>query len=312
MQDYDKTTRFAGTTNQSASLLVTIFDSATAPHTIRLDEFGKNFIYFGRDPKNDIVLASHLVSAEHGRFLYKDGVWIIEDKAIYQNVGSTNGLIYNNASIISHSISEGDFIRIDDGVETISDGVLFVFSSADSDNRWHSIPLSGRQELTIGRGESCDIVLPHISVSKCHAKIAEEQGYYYIVDDGSTNGIIVNNRQISGKQLLHEKDVIVSLTIRLQAKNSLFNRRNLQNQFGFLSLFDCILQRSLLYLAYRGGDANVARGFIGTGSFYLQNQVRGANCGGQGCPWRLSPAFVRHPLQLFQPGWRRGTAVWVG
>ena len=43
------------------------------------------------------------------------------DKAAYKDNGSTNGLIYNNASIISRTISDGDFIRIDDGVETVSE-----------------------------------------------------------------------------------------------------------------------------------------------------------------------------------------------
>lgn len=208
MISFDKTIHFVDTTNQTASSLITILDGSSAPRTIRLNEFGKNFIYFGRDPKNDIVLTSHLVSAEHGRFVYKGGTWIIEDKAVYKEKGSTNGLIYNNASIVSRSVSDGDFIRIDDGIETVSEGVLFVFSSEDSDNQWYSIPLSGKQKLTIGREAGCDITLPHVSVSKCHAKIVQEKDGYYIVDNGSTNGIIVNNRRVSGKEKLHEKDVI--------------------------------------------------------------------------------------------------------
>lgn len=154
------------------------------------------------------MLTSHLVSSEHGRFVYKGDTWVIEDKAAYQDTGSTNGLIYNNASVISRSIGDGDFIRIDDGVETVAEGVLFVFSSADSGNKWYSLPLSGKPELTIGREESCDITLPHVSVSKCHAKIVREMDGYYIVDSGSTNGVIVNNKRVSGKEKLHEKDVI--------------------------------------------------------------------------------------------------------
>lgn len=215
MQDFDKTTRFNGVVNKTDSSLVTIFDGNSAPRIIRLNEFGKNFIYFGRDPKNDIVLTSKLVSSEHGRFVYKGDTWIMEDKAAYKDSGSTNGLIYNNTSIISRAISDGDFIRIDDGVETISEGVLFVFSSVDSDNKWNSISLSVKKELTIGREESCDITLPHISVSKCHAKIIHERDGYYIVDNSSTNGIIVNNKHISGKEKLHEKDVITITNSKL-------------------------------------------------------------------------------------------------
>ena len=131
----DKTSRFVGEMNQTASSLVTIFDSDAMPFTVQLNEFGKNFVYFGRNPPNDIVLTSHLVSSEHGRFVYKGGSWVMEDKAVYKDSGSTNDLIYNNESIVSHSIGDGDFIRIDDGVETISDGVLFVFASVDSANK---------------------------------------------------------------------------------------------------------------------------------------------------------------------------------
>lgn len=208
MDNMNQTTHFVSTAARLASSLVTIFDGNAEPRIVQLNSFGKGFVYFGRDPKNDIVLTSHLVSSEHGRFAYKGGAWVMEDKAAYQGAGSTNGLIYNNASIISRVIGDGDFIRIDDGVETVSEGVLFVFSSADSGNKWNYIPLFGKQELTIGREESCDITLPHVSVSKYHAKIVRETDGYYIYDSGSTNGVIVNNRRVSGRERLHEKDVI--------------------------------------------------------------------------------------------------------
>lgn len=215
MPDFDKTTYFAQTTEETTSSLVTVFDAGETPRTINLSEYNKNFVYFGRDPKNDIVLSSHLVSGEHGRFVYKNDSWAMEDKAAYKDKGSTNGLICNNSSIISRQISDGDFIRIDDGVEAVSEGVLFVFSSADSDNKWVSVPLSGKHELTIGREAGCDITLPHISVSKHHANIVRENDGYYIVDNGSTNGVIVNNRRISGKERLHEKDVIIITNSKL-------------------------------------------------------------------------------------------------
>lgn len=215
MPNFEKTAYFVSSTHYVFSSLVTIFDGSTIPHTIRLNEFNKNFIYFGRDTKNDIVLTSHLVSAEHGRFVRKGDSWIIEDKAAYKDKGSTNGLIYNNTSIISRFLSDGDFIRIDDGVETVAEGVLFVFSSDESDNKWHTVPLSGRKELTIGRESDCDITLPHISVSKCHAKIRHENDGWYIVDNESTNGVIVNNKRISGKEKLHEKDVIAITNSKL-------------------------------------------------------------------------------------------------
>lgn len=223
MEDFDKTTYFVDTINPTDKSLVTIFDGRSAPRTIRLNEFGRNFIYFGRDPKNDIVLTSQLVSSEHGRFIYRGGAWIIEDKAAYKNNGSTNGLIYNDTSIVSRSVSDGDFIRIDDGVETISEGVLFVFASQESDNKWNTLSLEGKQEIRIGRDTSSDIVLPHISISKCHAKIIKEQGHYYILDNESTNGVVVNNKRLSGKQLLHEKDVITITNSKLIFTSSMIS-----------------------------------------------------------------------------------------
>lgn len=215
MQDLNKTTHFAGAINRAVGSSVTIFDGESAPRTIRLDQFGKNCVYFGRDLKNDIILTSKLVSAEHGRFVYKSGSWVIEDKAAYKECGSTNGLIYNNTAITSRSISDGDFIRIDDGVETVSAGVLFVFTSADSNNKWSAVSTKGKRELVIGRGGDCNIILPHVSVSKHHAKIVRENDGWYIVDSGSTNGVIVNNRQLSGKARLHEKDVIIITNSKL-------------------------------------------------------------------------------------------------
>lgn len=202
------TVHYKAAASQIASSIVTVFDGEEAPRTIDLKSLNKRIIYFGRDPQNDIVLTSMLVTSDHGRFINKNGVWYIEDRAAFKDKASTNGLIYNNAGIVSHAIGDGDLIRIDDGVETIAEGVLFVFSSADSDNKWHSFQLIEKAELTIGRGDDNDIILPHISVSKLHAKIVRENDEYFIVDNNSTNGVIVNNERVSGKTRLHEKDVI--------------------------------------------------------------------------------------------------------
>ncbi|MCR5107413.1 MAG: ATP-binding cassette domain-containing protein [Lachnospiraceae bacterium] len=196
-------------------LIVSIFDGSNAPVNIRLLDFGKNEISFGRAPGNDIVLTSKLVSAEHGRFFFANGQWSMEDRAFYGASPSTNGLIYNNASIIQRSLCEGDFIRIDDGVETIAEGVLFVFSAADSPNRWNTLMLQGQKEITIGRESGCMVVLPHISVSKLHARITFSNGQYFIEDNSSTNGVIVNNRRITARQQLHEKDVIMITNSKL-------------------------------------------------------------------------------------------------
>lgn len=193
----------------TSNVVISVFDGGNEPYRINLSMFRKPVVTFGREQDNDIVLSSPLVSRHHGRFVFNGGVWYIED------IGSANGLIYNNASITSRAIYDGDFIRIDDGVETVRAGVLFVFTSGDSPNKWTSIPLENRRELTIGRDKRCDIVLPHVTVSNCHAKIVLEQDGYYLIDNASTNGVIINNMRITGKVKLHEKDVIIITNSKL-------------------------------------------------------------------------------------------------
>lgn len=212
MNDYDKTTRLTDGSickKSVENLTLTIFDGNSNPRTIRLEDFQQNEVYFGRSNTNDIVLNSQLVSREHGRFCLKKGQWVIEDKGVYADYSSENGLIYNNNAILSRTLCDGDFIRIDDGVETIENGVLFVFASQESDSIWETFEIEGKEKIKIGRDENCDVVLSHITVSKVHAIIYKEQGNYYITDSGSTNGVIVNNQCVIGKVRLHEKDVII-------------------------------------------------------------------------------------------------------
>jgi pSer/pThr/pTyr-binding forkhead associated (FHA) protein len=47
--------------------------------------------------------------------------------------------------------------------------------------------------LVVGRGESCDIRLPDPSVSRRHASIRQRGAEYLLVDEGSTNGTILDS-----------------------------------------------------------------------------------------------------------------------
>lgn len=202
MEQLDKTTRFEASASANGDLQVTVFDATNQPYSIALSRQGKTCLTFGRSQENDIVLVSHLVSRNHGRIILQGGKWFIED------LDSTNGLIFNNANIRRKEIGDGEFVRIDDGVETVTNGVLFVFSAASSSNKWMVKPIAGAETITIGRDGRCNIVLPHVSVSKTHALIRREEGKYYLYDRSSANGVFINGRRIQGKVLLHEKDVI--------------------------------------------------------------------------------------------------------
>jgi len=69
-----------------------------------------------------------------------------------------------------------------------------------------NIPLI-REKLTVGRRESCDISLRFPNISGIHAELSFRNGYWYLRDCNSTNGVKVNGVRVQEK-MLHPKDKI--------------------------------------------------------------------------------------------------------
>jgi adenylate cyclase len=63
-----------------------------------------------------------------------------------------------------------------------------------------AIPLL-KEELLIGRRESCDIVLRFANVSAHHCELSVREGYFYVRDLQSRNGIKVNGIRVNEKRL---------------------------------------------------------------------------------------------------------------
>jgi len=63
-----------------------------------------------------------------------------------------------------------------------------------------AIPLM-KNELLVGRRESCDIVLRFANVSAHHCELAVQDGYFYIRDLNSRNGVKVNGTRVNEKRL---------------------------------------------------------------------------------------------------------------
>lgn len=63
-------------------------------------------------------------------------------------------------------------------------------------------------KTTIGRSKSNDIILENNYVSKNHANIIKSEGSYYIVDNNSANGTILNGEVIFENLELLNDDVI--------------------------------------------------------------------------------------------------------
>lgn len=64
------------------------------------------------------------------------------------------------------------------------------------------------QAFSIGRLNTCDIVISDSSVSKMHAKIDHQNGQITITDLGSTNGTFVNGSKVFGTQVLNQYDIV--------------------------------------------------------------------------------------------------------
>ena len=55
--------------------------------------------------------------------------------------------------------------------------------------------------LVIGRSRDCDITVDDPNVSRRHAEIRHEDGAYWLVDLGSTNGITVDGERVERARL---------------------------------------------------------------------------------------------------------------
>jgi pSer/pThr/pTyr-binding forkhead associated (FHA) protein len=82
-----------------------------------------------------------------------------------------------------------------------------------------AIPLI-RDTLVLGRRESCDIPLRFPNVSGLHCELSFRDGYWYIRDLNSTNGVKVNGTRVQLK-LLHPNDEITIAKRRFQIRYDL-------------------------------------------------------------------------------------------
>ena len=64
----------------------------------------------------------------------------------------------------------------------------------------------------IGRSRECDITVDDANISRRHAEIRREDGAYWIVDLGSTNGIEVNGRRVDRSKLVNNDRIVFGRT----------------------------------------------------------------------------------------------------
>jgi ABC-type multidrug transport system ATPase subunit len=65
-----------------------------------------------------------------------------------------------------------------------------------------------KRQLLLGRAPECDVVLPHPSISRHHARIERSPEGLRLQDLGSVNGIFVGGRRIEGPLLVKEHQLV--------------------------------------------------------------------------------------------------------
>ena len=74
-----------------------------------------------------------------------------------------------------------------------------------------------KDEMIIGRGEECDIVLPVRQISRHHVKIYRDGDVYFIRDLDSKNGTWINGEPLKDVRRLYDGDEIhIALAVKLQ------------------------------------------------------------------------------------------------
>ncbi len=161
-------------------------------------------VTIGRDPGNDLVLDSPIVSRRHAELEVRD------DAAVWRDLGSANGTAVNGRVISEQTLRDGDIIRIGDAQ---GNSVGLIFCRPSTGRAMGTIQL-GRQELgqaavfIIGRDPSANLQLDHPTVSRLHAEVRPSPTGPLLRDLGSSNGTFVNGELITGPRPLAPRDVV--------------------------------------------------------------------------------------------------------
>ncbi len=190
-------------------------------------------ISIGRRKGNTIRLNERNVSRDHARLLRDDKVVFLEDmdsryKTLCNGIPIDGKVKFNIGDVFSigdyalslQSDAVSDIagiasakpaeaappaklpapVKKNEGTEIImtAPGKLVVTSSNFAGQTFALT----KPEMLIGRGETCDIIIDHRSVSTLHAKVVRDQtGIYKIVDLDSKNGIKVSGEEYQSIRL---------------------------------------------------------------------------------------------------------------
>jgi ABC transport system ATP-binding/permease protein len=158
-------------------------------------------ITIGREPDNDVVIETGVVSGWHARIVVENGQARIED------LGSSNGTFVNSRErrIDTAPLAETDIVFL--GSYRIAATRLLkpeVDAAADGS---FVIKFRG-SSMVLGRGLDCDRVLDFPMVSRRHARLTRSGEQFRIEDLGSSNGTYVNGERLRESRVVRPGDRI--------------------------------------------------------------------------------------------------------
>ena len=68
------------------------------------------------------------------------------------------------------------------------------------------------ERVVVGRSRECDVTIDDPNVSRRHAELVRQDGAYWIVDLGSTNGVEVNGKRVERARLEHDDRIVIGKT----------------------------------------------------------------------------------------------------
>lgn len=189
----------------------------------------------GRGQDVDVRIDNSAVSREHVMFEMQDGKMLLTD------LGSTNGTSVNGSKIKGTvSVKRSDRIEIGKfrfALARTAEGGLPPFAMLRDPLRASSrprpgdleetlfiaphrlalvegkatpqrLPLKGKNTVTLGKDDSCDVRIPGRLIGKTQCQIVAKNGQYYLVHREGLRGTTVNGRKIRGEHKLRRGDMI--------------------------------------------------------------------------------------------------------